>query len=222
MAVVCLAVALLLLATPASAQEAIGVQGGGTPRDAPRLEEGLYLDLIGEPETLWYALSAQEGQRVAATVVVRGRPDGPASESSEITAELLDSQRQTSGQAATATFSGNADARVEVVGDPLPATEEGVAYLTVTLASPTGANDLRDVGYQLEFSVAVSGSPSPSEPPATVDPEPEPEQQPVPATPPPAASGPAASDYLPVALVGFAVGGVTGFEGMRARLRRRR
>lgn len=219
------------LAAPAAAaeqplQEALGVEGAGTPTEAPRVEPGLYLDLIREPETLWYAIPAQAGQRVAAQVVARGRPEGPTARTSQLTAELTDGQRQASGEAVSVTFTGTADARVDVIGEPLPVTGEDVAYLAVTLADPSGGNDLRDVGYQLDFSVAVSGSPVSEEPtPADGDPAVavvptvEPAERQATA---PAATRVSAADFVPTMLVGFALGGVLGFEGMRSRLRRSR
>lgn len=210
-----------LVAAPAAAQEQVGVQGSGTPSAAPSLEPGLYLDLIREPETLWYAVPAAPGQVVIATVVVRGRPDGPSTEQSELTAAVFDGQRQASGPPAGAAFNGTVDANVVVQGAALPAAGEG-SYLAVTLASPSGANDLRDVGYQLEFSVDVEGTPS--EPPSPAEPSEPSEPSPSAPPEPPSRSrgGSAVGDIAPVALLGFAFGGFLGFEGMRSRLRRGR
>lgn len=208
-----------VLAAPAAGQapatpQATSVQAGGDPASAPQLPPGLYTDLIREPETLWYAVDAAPGQTVTAVFVVRGRADGPATTSSQISVEVLDGQRQASGSPGAQPFSGTGDVQVQVTGEPLPTVvEQDIAYLSVTLASPGGANDLAEFGYQLDFLVEVSG-----------DAVERPSADPVAAAPPPMAdvpqqSGGGLGDMLPVALFGFAAGGALGFEVVRKRLR---
>jgi len=202
-------------ADPARAREPGAVQGGGSAAEAPRLAPGGYVDLIGEPETLWYAVAARQGQQVAVTVVIRGRPDGVTTASSELQVALLDAQLQASGEPAAQPFDGNLDTQVQVVGEVLPEVGAEGAYLTVRLASPTGLNDLRDLGYQIEFAIAVGGAPIPVT-----------ETQPVLPVEAldPVESRPAAvsfGDVLPLALVVMAVSGVGAFELMRRRLSRR-
>lgn len=210
----------------AVAQESVPVEGTGSPIAAPLLVTGLYLDLLRQPETLWYGLEAGAGQEIAVTAVVRGRPDGPASENTQLRVQLLDAQRQPVSETATDRFTGRVDARVELVGDPLPAVTAGAgpAYLTVTLADSTGAVDLAELGYQLEFAVLVSGETVTAPPAATAVPsaaETAPAGVPSAAPDAEAAAGPTtpnrAGDLLPIALITLAVGGALGFEGARRR-----
>jgi hypothetical protein len=209
----------VLAAAPAAAgqEPPASVQGAGSAADAPRLPPGSYADLIGEPETLWYAIEAGQGQQLAATVVVRGRPEGVSTASSELRVAILDAQLRPSGEPATGAFTGVADTQVQIVGEPLPEVGADGAYLTVSLASPTGANDLRDLGYQLEFAVAVGGEAVPLEETVTAPAEdlfntPERTPQPAPAS---------FADTLPVALFALALGAFGGYELTRRRLRHR-
>jgi hypothetical protein len=214
-----LALALLAWgAAPAAAQTPAPVQGAGDAAEAPPLRTGAYVDLIGEPETLWYAIEATAGQEIQVVAVLRGRAEGPRSETGELRVALLDAQRQPSGDPATAPFTGQADVQVEVDGERLPEVGADGAYLTVGLASPTGANDLRDIGYQLEFALQVTGEASADDPEPTVPAQPEPEPLPLPEP----ASGPSPlATMLPVMIFAFALGAFGGFELTRSRLRRR-
>lgn len=210
-------VTVLAVAPAAVAQEPATVQGGGNAADAPRLAPGGYADLIGEPETLWYAIEAGQGQQVAATVVVRGRPEGVSTASSELRVAILDAQQRPSGEPAATPFTGTADAQVQIVGEPLPEVGAEGAYLTVSLASPSGANDLRDLGYQLEFAFALGGEAVPLEETATAAAG---DLFNTPDTPP--APAPASfADTLPVALFALALGAFGGYELTRRRLRHR-
>lgn len=207
---------------PAHAQEPGpepgAVQGGGSAAEAPRLAPGGYVDLIREPETLWYAVDARQGQQVAVTVVIRGRPDGATTTSSELQVAVLDAQLQASGDPAALSFDGNLDSQVQVVGEALPEVGAEGAHLTVRLASPSGSNDLRDLGYQIEFAIAVGGEPIPLAETRTATPAP----APAPARqlePQPAAAS--FGDVLPLALVVMALSGFAAYELMRRRLRRR-
>lgn len=208
-----------------SAVEPVAVEGTGNPEGAPELTEGRYFDIVREPETLWYAFDAGPGQQVAVTVVVRGRPDGPETDRSELRVALLDGQRQELTNVAAERFTGRIDTRAELVSDELlPLDVDGpLSFLTVTLASPQGANDLGDLGYQLEIAVAVSGDVAvPSEEPS----EPAIDEGPADAapTPTPRAPRPAADAsgryQVPVGLLGLAAGGALGFESGRKRRRR--
>lgn len=210
---------VVVLAAPAIAQEPTAVQGGGSAVDAPPIVSGNYADLIGEPETLWYRVEARQGQQVAVTVVIRGRPEGPTTASSELQVAILDAQLQASGRPVAQPFDGNVDTQVQVVGEPLPEVGVEGAYLTVGLASPTGANDLRDLGYQIEFAIAVGGEAIPLEETQTVRPDDALSGQPIEPELQPASAS--ATDLMPVALFAFALGGVGSYELTRRRLHRR-
>lgn len=201
-----------------AAPEPGAVQGGGSAAEAPRLAPAGYVDLIGEPETLWYAVDALQGQQVAVTVVIRGRPEGVTTTSSELQVAVLDAQLQASGEPVALPFNGNLDTQVQVVGEVLPEVGAEGAYLTVRLASPTGLNDLRDLGYQIEFAIAVGGEPIPLAETQTAAP-PTPAAAAQRAEPQPAAAS--FGDVLPLALVVMAVSGFAAYELMRRRLRRR-
>lgn len=202
---------------PAAAPPSGAAQGGGSAAEATRLAPGGYVDLIGEPETLWYAIDARQGQQVAATVVIRGRPDGVSTTSSELRVALLDAQIQASGEPVAQPFNGNLDTQVQVVGEVLPEVGAEGAYITVRLASPTGLNDLRDLGYQIEFAIAVGGEPIPLAETQTAEPV-APIERPDSVPQPAAASF---GDVLPLALVVMAASGFASYELMRRRLRRR-
>lgn len=219
----------------AVAQEAIGVQGGGDPLQAPVVREGLYVDTIREPETLFYALDARAGQTVTVVAVVRGQPGGPPSDSTRLRAQIYDAQRQPVAEA-DERFTGQADAQVPVEAAVLPEVSAGSgnAYLAITVADPGGGVPLAGFAYALEFSVAITGEASapaasgtasapaatgtPSGPAetgtATVPPTVSP-------TTPPQATEPAppavVRDVFPVALVALALGGAAGFELSRRR-----
>ncbi len=214
-------------AEPAPAQEALPVEGAGSPDDAPLIGTGYYIDLLRQPETLWYGLEAGAGQQVAVTAVVRGRLGGPSSDATQLRVQLLDAQRQPVSESVTDRFTGTVDARVELVGDPFPAITAGAgpAYLTVTLADPTGRVDLAELGYQLEFALVVSGEAVTAAPVATpnANPTAAPSADPA-ATAPPVVTIPAAPtspgrtrDLLPIGLVALALGGALGFEASRRR-----
>jgi hypothetical protein len=207
---------LLLPAAGAAAQEPTAVSGSGTPAEAPRLQSGGYTDTIREPETLWYAVEAAIDQTVAASVAVRGQPEGPSSQRSELRVELFDAQRQRSGDPQAAAFTGVDDTVIQIVGDTLPSLEnQDIAYLAVSLASPEGVNDLRDAEYRLEFAVQVSGEPGS---PLSGEERPVPIEPTVVTTPPP---GSPVTALLPVVLVALAAGAFAGFEGTKWWLRRR-
>ena len=206
--------------------EPVAVEGTGDPTGAPELDEGRFFDVIREPETLWYGFDVGAGQQVAATVVVRGRPDGPETERSELRVALLDGQRQELADVTSTDFSGRIDARTEIVGDDvLDLDVDGpLALLTVTLASPQGVNDLGDLGYQLEIAVAVSGEETePSEEPS--DPAEQERLATAAPTPTPRVPRPASDStgryQVPVGLLGLAAGGALGFESGRKRWRGR-
>lgn len=213
-----LAVLVGLMASPAAAQEPASVQGTGDAATAPKVGPGLYVDLIGEPETLWYAIDVAQGQQVAATVVVRGRAQGISTQNNELRVALLDSQRQASGEPAVGAFNGTVDTKLELVGQPLPAVGADGAYLTVTLASPTGANDLRDLGFQIEFAVATGGAAIPIEETVTAR-----SSEPMFTTPEdtPAPAPATVADVLPVSLFAAALGGFGGYELTRRWMRHR-
>lgn len=208
-------------------QESVPVEGSGDPAGAPTLTTGLYLDLLRQPETLWYGVEAAAGQQAAVTVVIRGRPDGPLSENTQLRVQLLDAQRQPVSETGTDRFTGTVDARVELVGDPLPAVTAGAgpAYLTVTLADSTGAVDLAELGYQVEFAVSVTGEtvtapPAPNAPPTSSEGTASAgEETPgaAPAAAPAATTPDRAGDLLPIGLIALALGGALGFEGARRR-----
>ncbi len=194
------------------------VQGAGSAAEAPLLAPGAYADLLLQTETLWYRVDARQGQQVAATVVVRGRPEGARSEVATLRVALLDAQRQPSGRPAEQRFSGQVDAQVEIVGDVLPEVGADGSYLTVSLTDPAGTAELADLGYQIEFGVAVGGEPIVRETATAAAPTPAPRP---PAAPLPAAPAPRSTfvQVLPVVLVAFALGSAGGYELTRRRRR---
>lgn len=213
--------------TAAPAVEPRPVEGGGDPGSAPLLGDGLYLDLLRQPETLWYRVDAESGQAVEVVAVLRGRPDGPASDGAVLRIEVLDADRQPAGDAVDGRFDGRRDVRLELDSGALPGASDAQvgAYLTTTLADPSGAVDLAELGYQLEFRVLVTGDALAggtdavaSDEPARSSPPPSeagaPSAAPVGVGAPGAAPprGSTARDVLPIVLVTFAVGGAVGFE----------
>ena len=210
---------IVLLALPVAAQEPGPVQGGGSAADAPRLPPGSYTDLIGEPRpsgtgsrlgrvsrwpSQWSSAAGPEVQR-ARPANCRWRSSTPSS--------------RPAGTPSPNPSTATSTRRSRSSASPCPRSARRGAYLTVSLASPTGANDLRDLGYQIEFAVAVGvEAVPPAQTPTAVpqdeffDPPTRPEPQPEPAS---------FADLLPVGLMALALGGAGGYELTRRRLRRR-
>lgn len=209
-------------APPTPAAEQPGVEGAANPADAPLLAPGSYADTILQPETLWYAVDAAAGQRVGATVIVRGRPDGPTSDTTAVEVTVTDPQRQPLATR-SAPFTGAADAVVELPSQPLPdlvVADDARPLLGVTLRSSDATIPLADTGYRLELAVVVEGTAvavDPPPPPAGDPAVPEPAPTVTAAPAPPPAAPAVARDVAPFALVALAVGGVAGFELSRRR-----
>lgn len=202
--------------SPQPSQELPSVEGAANPLDAPLVGAGSAVDTILQSETLWYAVDAQPGQRVGATVLVVGRPTGPASEDTSLEVTLTDPQRQPITEA-EAEFTGQEEAVAELPAEEIPPVGGDRPLLSVGLRSRTGQADLQSEAYRLQFAIVIDGSPLPVDPPtpegtesAPGSPAPAPT---VTAVPPPAPR-PAqpVRDLVPIALVALAIGGFAGFE----------
>lgn len=196
-------------------EEFASVEGAANPLDAPLLMPGTVVDTILQTEILYYAIDALPGQRVAATVTILGRPDGPQDPGAMLEVILTDAQRQPLNTRTTP-FVGNTDALIELPGASLPVGVVGEApLLSVSLPDGSGAAALAGTGYRLQLSIVVDGT---AAAPPTAEPSEEATEAPQPdvtvtegPTLPPGPADPVA-DLAPVALIALAVGGVAGFE----------
>lgn len=200
---------------PVPAEEVPSVTGAANPVDAPLLGSGTVVDTILQSETLWYAVDAAPGQRVGATVLVVGRPDGPEADDTVLEVTVTDPQRQPLDVAETA-FTGQADGIVELPTAEIPAIGGDQPLLSVSLHARAGAQSLQGTGYRLQLTVVIDGvamAPAETAPPVTQMPaEPQPEVTVTSAPAPPPGPPNVVGDLLPFALISLAVGGFAGFE----------
>ncbi len=202
-------------ATP-STQEVPSVTGAANPAEAPVVPAGSVVDTVLLTEVLWYAVDAAPGQRVGATVVVVGRPDGPTSEAAAVEVTLTDPQRQPL-QSREVGFTGTADGVVEMPTAEIPAVGGERPLLSVALRSDDGEDPLAGTGYRLQLTVVVEGNPAPVEvetaaatPGGAAPPAPDVTVTAAPVPPPGDPDG--VRDLAPGALVALALGGVAGVE----------
>lgn len=199
----------------APTEEVSSVIGAANPVDAPLLGAGTVVDTILQSETLWYAVDAAPGQRVGATILVLGRPDGPEADDTFLAVTVTDPQRQPL-DGGDVEFSGQEDGLIELPTVEIPAIGGDQPLLSVALLSTAGATSLQGTGYRLQLTVVIGGDPLPpaeTAPPVTDSaPEPEPEVTITSEPTPPPGDPDVVSDLLPFALVSLAVGGFAGFE----------
>ncbi|MGI9018603.1 MAG: hypothetical protein ACR2HR_16120 [Euzebya sp.] len=201
---------------PAPTVELPSIEGAANPLDAPLVGVGSFVDTILQTETLWYALDAQPGQRVGATVGVIGRPGDPVAADTFLEVTVTDQQRQPL-EDADSEFRGDVDVFLELATAEVPPIAGNQPLLSVGLRSATGQADLAGVGYRLQVTVVIDGTPvAVAEPDSgTAGPgRPEPTTGPTVTTPPvpPPGDPQPVRDLTPFALVALAVGGFAGFE----------
>ena len=235
------AAALAALTSPAIAQRAQPVEGGGSFNDAPIVVPGTYRDTIRPSERLFYAIEVLPGQKLNARAVIEGTL---STDDSPIRSEMRmhgPSRDEIPGQLSIhQVWSGNS--KLLLTGDKVDEdeqffTEPGLYYVALALGS--GRRTQFDV--ELKFTLkgtAVEPEQTPTESPAPDEsptPEDEPTAEPTPedTEDPPAERGSAAppgrsggGEELPIGLfVGFFVAGALGgsaielFRGGRARAR---
>jgi len=241
-AVLALAMAAVAVSmSPAGAQRAQPVEGGGSFNDAPIVGPGTYRDTIRPSERLFYAIEVLPGQKLNARAVIEGTL---STDDSPIRSEMRmhgPSRDEIPGQLSIHQV-WSRDSKLRLTGDKVDEdeqffTEPGLYYVALALGS--GRRTEFDV--ELKFTLkgtAVEPEQTPTESPTPAEsptPEDEPTEEPTPEeterrSGDSGTAGPPPSDdeELPVGVfVGFFVAGALGgsaielFRGGRARARAR-
>lgn len=216
-----LVVALPLPAWAAAPAQRAALPGAGSFNEAPVAAPGSYRDVVGEGETVYYALDLDAGDGALVSATIAGRPGGPSISEAEFGLQLFDGARQPlSGPPVTASFSGQADRRVEAYAYAGGPQERAKVYAVLTLvsdddalgASRDGDDDPLVEAYEVALDIevspgapgggAVADEPRPARP-GTVEPPPA-------DGPAPRARGALLVTIVRAALVSFVLGSAAG------------
>ena len=236
------AAALAALTSPAIAQRAQPVEGGGSFNDAPIVVPGTYRDTIRPSERLFYAIEVMRGQKLNARAVIEGTL---STDDSPIRSEMRmhgPSRNEIPGQLSIHPV-WSRDSKLRLTGDKVDEdeqffTEPGLYYVALALDSGRRTEfnvelkfTVKGIAVEPEQTPSPTGSPTPIESPtpddeSTAEPTPEDTEGPPADRGSAAPPGPGGDDDLPMGLfVGFFVAGALGgsaielFRGGRARAR---
>jgi len=224
------ALALGALATPAVAQRATPVEGGGSFTDAPVVPQGTYSDTIRLTEELLYGVELAEGQRLKVTARMLGQRGGPSDAFALAQLQVYSSLRNRWSSNELEVFDGVIDSDPWSISSPkigggaeFSEEEEifaqpGTYYFSLkffrnvglTRQSPILKREFK-TRYKVEvIGDAVEPSPTPT-PTPTAEPSPTETEDPGGAAAAPSEPASADTPYVRVYLMTFLIGLLAGF-----------